>query len=103
MKLAPTIKLNNGYEMPVLGLGTYNVSYFLICFMLIVIILTEFQSKNNEGEIAVKHAIDIGYRHIDTAYFYQNEAEVGKAIRDKISEGVVKREDIFLVTKVKLD
>ncbi|EDW18143.1 aldo-keto reductase family 1 member B1 [Drosophila mojavensis] len=81
MKLAPTVKLNNGYEMPVLGLGTYN-------------------SKNNEGEIAIKHAIDIGYRHIDTAYFYQNEAEVGKAIRDKISEGVVKREDIFLVTKL---
>ncbi|XP_075162202.1 1,5-anhydro-D-fructose reductase isoform X3 [Haematobia irritans] len=79
--LAPTIKLNNGYEMPVLGLGTY-------------------ESKNNEGEIAVKHAIDIGYRHIDTAYFYQNEAEIGKAIKDKIAEGVVKREDIFLVTKL---
>ncbi|EDW70518.1 1,5-anhydro-D-fructose reductase isoform X1 [Drosophila virilis] len=81
MKPAPTVKLNNGYEMPILGLGTYN-------------------SKNNEGELAVKHAIDIGYRHIDTAYFYQNEAEVGKAIRDKIAEGVVKREDIFLVTKL---
>ncbi|XP_030385406.1 1,5-anhydro-D-fructose reductase isoform X1 [Scaptodrosophila lebanonensis] len=81
LKLAPTVKLNNGYEMPVLGLGTY-------------------ESKNNEGEKAVKHAIDIGYRHIDTAYFYQNEAEIGKAIRDKIAEGVVKREDIFLVTKL---
>ncbi|XP_037824845.1 1,5-anhydro-D-fructose reductase-like [Lucilia sericata] len=79
--LAPTVKLNNGYEMPILGLGTY-------------------ESKNNEGEIAVKHAIDVGYRHIDTAYFYQNEAEIGKAIKDKIAEGVVKREDIFLVTKL---
>uniref|UniRef100_A0A1I8PKS4 NADP-dependent oxidoreductase domain-containing protein n=1 Tax=Stomoxys calcitrans TaxID=35570 RepID=A0A1I8PKS4_STOCA len=79
--LAPTVKLNNGYEMPVLGLGTY-------------------ESKDNEGEIAVKHAIDVGYRHIDTAYFYKNEAEIGKAIRDKIAEGVVKREDIFLVTKL---
>ncbi|XP_034483130.1 aldo-keto reductase family 1 member B1 isoform X3 [Drosophila innubila] len=81
MKLAPTVKLNNGLEMPVLGLGTY-------------------ASQNKEGEIAVKHAIDIGYRHIDTAYFYQNEVEVGQAIRDKIAEGVVKREDIFLVTKL---
>ncbi|XP_065360470.1 aldo-keto reductase family 1 member B1-like isoform X1 [Calliphora vicina] len=79
--LAPTVKLNNGYEMPIFGLGTY-------------------ESKNNEGEIAVKHAIDVGYRHIDTAYFYQNEAEIGKAIKDKIAEGVVKREEIFLVTKL---
>lgn len=45
----------------------------------------------------------MGYRHIDTAYFYQNEAEIGKAIKDKIAEGVVKREDIFLVTKVSLN
>lgn len=68
--------------------------------MTLIWIIIFLQSKNNEGEIAIKHAIDIGYRHIDTAYFYQNEAEVGKAIRDKIAEGVVKREDIFLVTKV---
>ncbi|XP_034107324.1 aldo-keto reductase family 1 member B1 isoform X1 [Drosophila nasuta] len=81
MKLAPTVKLNNGREMPILGLGTY-------------------ASQNKEGEIAIKHAIDIGYRHLDTAFFYQNEAEVGQSIRDKIAEGVVKREDIFLTTKL---
>ncbi|XP_055844243.1 aldo-keto reductase family 1 member B1-like [Episyrphus balteatus] len=79
--VVPKVKLNNGYEMPVIGLGTY-------------------ESKSNEGELAVKHAIDVGYRHFDTAYFYQNEAEVGKAIQDKIAEGVVKREDIFIVTKL---
>jgi len=42
----------------------------------------------------------VGYRHIDTAYFYGNEAEVGAAVRKKIAEGVIKREDIFITTKV---
>lgn len=45
-------------------------------------------------------AIDVGFRHIDSAYVYQNEEEVGQAIRDKISDGTVKREDIFYTTKV---
>lgn len=48
----------------------------------------------------MKDAIDIGYRHIDTAYIYQNEVEVGRSIRAKIAEGVIKREDIFVTTKV---
>lgn len=42
----------------------------------------------------------MGYRLFDTAYMYQNEVQVGQAIRDKIAEGVIKRQEIFLVTKV---
>ena len=61
-----------------------------------------FQSKPGEVEEAVKYAIEVGYRHIDTAYFYENEKEIGKAIRAKIDDGTVKREDIFLTTKVSL-
>ncbi|XP_062564762.1 1,5-anhydro-D-fructose reductase-like [Armigeres subalbatus] len=79
--VAPKVKLNNGYEIPVLGLGTW-------------------LSREGEGISAVKAAIDAGYRHIDTAFLYRNEKEVGQAIREKIAEGVIKREDIFVTTKL---
>uniref|UniRef100_A0A8D8FF75 Alcohol dehydrogenase [NADP(+)] A n=2 Tax=Culex pipiens TaxID=7175 RepID=A0A8D8FF75_CULPI len=79
--LAPTITLNNGQKMPVLGLGTW-------------------LSREGEAIEAVKAAIDAGYRHIDTAYLYANEKEVGQAIREKIAEGAIKREDVFVTTKL---
>ncbi|EDW77033.1 uncharacterized protein Dwil_GK22153 [Drosophila willistoni] len=79
--LAPKIKLNNGQEMPVFGLGTW-------------------KSFESEAYQATKNAIDIGYRHFDTAFVYENEQEVGQAIREKIAEGVIKREDIFITTKL---
>uniref|UniRef100_A0AAG5DLW4 NADP-dependent oxidoreductase domain-containing protein n=1 Tax=Anopheles atroparvus TaxID=41427 RepID=A0AAG5DLW4_ANOAO len=80
-RMAPTVSLNNGYKMPVLGLGTYNL-------------------RETNCVEAVKTAIDAGYRHIDTAFFYQNEAEVGQAVREKIQDGTIKREDIFITTKL---
>lgn len=46
-------------------------------------------------------AIEVGYRHIDAAYVYENEEEVGSALREKIADGTVKREELFYTTKVR--
>lgn len=62
--------------------------------------LKTIQSTAGDAERAVKDAIDAGYRHIDSAFLYGNEVEVGNAIREKIAEGKIKREDIFVTTKV---
>lgn len=77
----PTIALSDGYEIPQLGLGT-------------------LKAEVNVAEEAVRTAIGVGYRHIDCAPLYGNEKEIGCAIRSKIAEGAVKREDLFLTSKV---
>ena len=59
-----------------------------------------FKSKIGEVGNAVRVAIDAGYRHIDTAQNYYNEEEIGEALEEKIKEGKVKREDVFITTKV---
>lgn len=51
-------------------------------------------------KIATKEAIKAGYRLIDTAEAYQNEHVIGEAIKECIEEGIIKREDLFITTKV---
>jgi len=78
MNLSSTVKLNNGVEIPVLGLGVFR------------------SPEGDETYNAVRYAIDAGYKHIDTAMIYRNEVSVGKAIKDS----GIKRGDIFITTKL---
>jgi len=75
------VELSNGLKMPALGYGTW-------------------QATDEELEKAVEAALEAGYRHIDTAYVYDNEKVIGKVINRWIKAGKLKREDLFLVTKV---
>jgi 2,5-diketo-D-gluconate reductase A len=50
----------------------------------------------------INWAVEAGYRHIDTASLYGNEAAIGKGIEDVIKKGLVKREDLFITTKVRV-
>lgn len=78
LEITSTVKLNSGHEMPLLGLGVFQVDDGPAC------------------ERAVRAALEAGYRHIDTAAAYRNEASVGRALADS---GVA-REDVFVTTKV---
>ena len=78
LTLNSTAKLNNGIQIPRLGLGVYQIP------------------PGKSTVKAVKYALDIGYKHFDTAMIYGNESDVGKALK----ESNVKREDIFITTKV---
>jgi len=76
-----SFKFSNGDEIPVMGLGTW-------------------LSKANEAYEAVLAAIKMGYRHIDCAYIYRNEKEIGRALQDAFMSGIVKREDLFITSKL---
>jgi diketogulonate reductase-like aldo/keto reductase len=49
---------------------------------------------------AIKNAVEIGYRHFDCAAIYNNEKSVGMAINDKIAEGVITRDEVYITSKV---
>ena len=76
-KLIPEITLNDGTTLPAIGLGTYSLN-------------------GNAGANAVKSAIDVGYRLIDTAYNYENEGTIGEAIR----RSSIQREDLRITSKL---
>lgn len=58
------------------------------------------KSVNKQLANVVMNAIDIGYRHFDTAAIYETEEEIGEGIRKKIEEGAINRDDVFVTTKV---
>jgi diketogulonate reductase-like aldo/keto reductase len=53
-----------------------------------------------ELDAALDEALEVGYRHIDTAYVYENENVVGNVLRRWLDSGKLRREDLFIVTKV---
>ncbi|KAG5870566.1 hypothetical protein JTB14_028794 [Gonioctena quinquepunctata] len=59
-------------------------------------------SQANPGEVgnSIKHAIDIGYRLFDCAWIYGNEKEIGEGLRAKIEDGTVKRDELYVITKL---
>ena len=78
MKTVPCVRLNNGVQMPQLGLGTWHMK------------------DGEEAEQAVARALFLGYRLIDTAKYYGNEESVGRAVR----ESGIARKEIFITTKL---
>lgn len=75
------VEFHNGQKMPIIGIGTWT-------------------SKPEEIKLAIETAVEAGYKHIDTAFSYQNEKEIGSTLKPFFDSGKIKREDIFIVTKL---
>jgi aldehyde reductase len=81
MTISRFLTLNTGFKMPSLGFGTYLL-------------------KGDALKDALDYALFVGYRHIDTAAVYSNEAEIGQVIEDRQRAGKLNRKDLFITTKV---
>ncbi|XLR13502.1 hypothetical protein S83_041440 [Arachis hypogaea] len=75
------ITLNSGFKMPIIGLGVWRM-------------------ESQQVKDLILNSIKIGYRHFDCAADYKNEAEVGVALKEAFTSGLVKREDLFITTKL---
>lgn len=81
MATIENLSLNDGNTIPQLGLGTYKMD-------------------DQQARESVRYALEVGYRHVDTASFYANEEGVGQGIADAIAAGTLTREELFVTTKV---
>jgi 2,5-diketo-D-gluconate reductase A len=77
---AQAVSIGNGARMPLVGLGTWAL-------------------RGRSGQAVIRRALDVGYRHLDTARVYRNEEEVGRGVRDSR----IAREDVFITTKLPPD
>ncbi|KAH8807661.1 NADP-dependent oxidoreductase domain-containing protein [Xylogone sp. PMI_703] len=85
-----TITLNDGNKTPLLAYGSGTALY-----------KSANSPEFDRGTVdLIKTAIRVGYRHLDTAEIYNTEVEMGVAIKESIAEGLVKREELFVTTKV---
>src|SRR5690242_1512517 len=82
MTPASTLPLGNGVAIPRFGLGVYQ------------------SGSGRATEDAVGWALAAGYRHVDTASLYGNETEVGTALRRAVAAGLVRRDEVFVATKL---
>jgi len=78
----PSFEIVGGYKFPAVGFGTFTIT------------------DEKDLEEALDVALETGYRHIDTAYIYENEHIIGRVLKKWFDSGKLKREDIFITTKL---
>ncbi|KAL7146550.1 hypothetical protein ABFS83_06G048800 [Erythranthe nasuta] len=77
------VRLNNGVDIPIIGFGTYS-----------------FENDSRTTQHAVQMALQMGYKHFDTAHIYGSEPALGNALCDAMSNGLIERESLFITSKL---